>query len=212
MAARVAFVHCHTKPSLINKEHQLAECQGDRLSPYLKGTAKRCHSSAISSHVYCWILRGCNVTLAECKPENLLASTSINSEALNRLATPFRARVNARRVAASRVIPKPFRVQGRCTPRKCQPIWRTMVSKIGAVISFRRFQCSPQGSRSGSRRSGRMHSLRRKTECGFTPARFSILRAPQGGRNRANDRLARPFHLVTNVPQRNPEQKSMDRL
>ena len=44
-----------------------------------------------------------------------------------------------------RVIPKPFRVQGRCTHRKCQPIWRIMVSKIGAVISFRRFQCSPTG-------------------------------------------------------------------
>src|SRR5208282_4233388 len=117
------------------KEHQLVECWGDR-SPYLKGTAKRCHSSAISRHVYCWTWRGCNVTLAECKPENLLAATSISSEALNRLATPFRARAKARRVAASRVSPKPFRVQGLCTHRKCQPIWRIMVSKIGAVIPF----------------------------------------------------------------------------
>ncbi len=34
---------------------------------------------------------------------------------------------------------------------------------------------SPTGFLRGSRRSGRMHSLRRKTECGFTLARFSIL-------------------------------------
>ena len=179
---------------------------------YRKGTAIRCQSSAISSHVYCWTWRGCNVTLAVWKPEYFLATTSISSAELKRVATPFRARVNALRVAASCVLPKPLRVQGRYTHRKCQPSWRIMVSKTGAVISFKRVQFSPAGSRMGCIRSGRMHALRRKTECGFTLARFLTHWPTEAQRNRSQDLAARRLRQMSNALQRSPWQNAMGLL
>ena len=103
-----------------------------------------------------------------------------SSAALNRPATPFRA---PRQCSLGRSFlrePIAFSAQGRSHPHEVPPFWRIMVSKTGAVISSTRVQCSPTGSRSGSSDRARMHRLRRKTECGFTLARFSMLWATSG--------------------------------
>ena len=58
---------------------------------------------------------------------------------------------------------------------KCQPAWRIMVSKAGAAISRTRFQLSLTGSMCGSKRSGKSHPQRKKTDWSLTLARFWIL-------------------------------------
>jgi hypothetical protein len=57
---------------------------------------------------------------------------------------------------------------------KCQPAWRIIVSKTRAVISFTSIQFWPNGSRRGSKQSGRMHLLRRKTEWSLTIVHFWV--------------------------------------
>lgn len=150
---------------------------------YLAEKARWGISAGISSEVCCWIWRGCNVTLAPWKPGYFLTSTALSSAPLNRLTIPFSARERARWVASSCVSPNPLRQHEPCIHMKCQPAWRIMVSKTGAAISCTKFQLPPTVSRSGSKRPGRMHPPRRKTECGFTLARFGILREQRHCRN-----------------------------
>ena len=86
--------------------------------------------------------------------------------------------------------PKPLRAHEPGIHIECQPAWRIIVSKIDAVISSTSFQLSPKGFLTGSRRLGRTHPLRRKTECGFTLARFLMFLVPGRRWIRSNWRAA----------------------
>ena len=166
----------------------------------------------MSSHEFCWIRRGWTVTTAMCKPRLLFAWTEISSAALNRLATPARARANARSDRTSLRCPKAYSGAGAVDPHEVP----TLAANHG-VENRRRdlFHMRPvpsDGSLRGSRRSGRMQPVRRKTECGFTLARFSNLQAPENCPNRSPDRSARRYCGMKNAPQGNPEQNPMDLL
>jgi hypothetical protein len=179
---------------------------------YLAGTVCGCASPAKSSHECCWMRRGWTVTMAMCKPRLLFVWTETSSAALNRLVTPAKARANARLIAPSSVVPRPIREQARPTHVKCQSIRRIMVSKTAAVISSTSAHFSPTDDVRGSRRSGKLQPLRRKTECGFTLSRFSNRQAPENCRNRSPDQLARGQQEMKNGPQGNPEQNPMGLL
>jgi len=145
--------------------------------------------------------------------------TESSSAALNWRGIALSTRFKARRVARSGVNPKALREQAPGIHVEYHPAWRIMVSKTAARISSTCIQCWPTGWRSGSTPSGRTHSLRRKTECGFTLARFLQRWAPGGGSNSSitwswPGTWSRPgpacrLRPAMNVPRRNRLQNQM---
>lgn len=145
-------------------------CRRPQYAGYFAGSACRFLLAALSNEVYCWIRCRCTVTLATLNPGYLATRTESNSAALQCLLTAPRARTKARSIACSRVRPKPLREQEPAIQIKCQPACRIIVSKTAVVISFTSIHCWPKDSLRGSKRPGRIHPSRRKTEWSFTLA------------------------------------------